>query len=89
MSDLLLFSLIFGGLFVLRIVLATVFFALILPAGDRCINCDSPTVRVAAPLLDQFLPWFRKRWCLQCGWHGLLRRGTISETATAREAVTR
>ena len=87
MSDLLLFSLIFGGLLVFRIILATVFFALMLPAGDRCVNCDAPTIRVSSPL-DRTLPWFRKSWCLRCGWHGMLRRGAVSEEPALTETLT-
>jgi hypothetical protein len=78
MSEATIFVLVFGGLFVLRIVAATVVFALLLPKGDRCPNCDAPTLRVAAPLLDRFLPWFRRSWCLTCGWRGMLRRGALS-----------
>lgn len=88
MSDLVLFSIIFGGLFFLRIILATVFFALILPAGDHCINCDAPTIRVASSL-DRVFPWFRKSWCLQCGWHGFLRRGAVTEQPSLSESLTK
>jgi hypothetical protein len=87
MSDLVLFCLLFFGLFVLRIVAATVVFLVLLPQGDRCIMCDEPTVRVASPLSDRFLPWFRKRWCLTCGWVGMLRRGPLSEPVVSREKV--
>lgn len=78
MSDPVLFIVIFGGLFVLRIVAATVVFALLLPRGDRCPNCDAVTVRLAAPLTERFLPWFRRSWCLACGWHGMLRHGPLA-----------
>ena len=88
MSDALLFTLIFAGLFVLRIVLATIFFALILPAGDRCLICDSPTIRVASRM-DRFNPWFRKSWCLTCGWHGVLRRGPVTKESVTAETLTR
>jgi len=88
MSDVLLFALIFGGLFVLRIILATIFFGLILPADDHCLNCDAPTIRVASAF-DRFLPWFRRSWCLRCGWHGVLRRGTVTEASTRSETLTR
>lgn len=74
MSDLALFVVVFGGLFVLRIVAATVVFALLLPHGDRCPNCDAVTVRIVAPLSERLLPWFRRSWCMACGWHGMLRR---------------
>ncbi len=81
MSDVALFALIFGGIFVLRILIATIAFFFILPRGDRCPNCDHPTLRVSSVLFDRLLPVFRKSWCLTCGWHGLLRRGELSEPA--------
>jgi hypothetical protein len=88
MSDALLFTLIFAGLFVLRIVFATIFFLLILPAGDRCIMCDAPTIRVASAF-DRVLPWFRRSWCLRCGWKGVLRRGTVTAESARSETLTR
>lgn len=88
MSDALLFALIFSGLFVLRIILATIFFGLILPADDHCPNCDSPTVRVAS-VFDRIFPWFRRSWCLACGWHGFLRRGTVTVEPSRTETLTR
>lgn len=88
MSDALLFTVIFAGLFVLRIILATIFFALILPAGDRCIMCDSPTIRVESKF-DRVLPYFRRSWCLKCGWRGVLRRGTVTTEPVRTETLTR
>lgn len=88
MSEALLFTLIFGGLFVLRIVLATIFFALILPGDDHCPNCDSPTLRLASGF-DRVLPWFRRSWCLRCGWRGVLRRGTVTTVSVRSESLTR
>lgn len=88
MSDALLFTVIFAGLFVLRIILATIFFALILPAGDRCIMCDSPTIRVAS-VFDRVLPYFRRSWCLKCGWRGVLRRGAVTTESVRSESLTR
>lgn len=84
MSDAALFVLIFGGLVVLRIIAATVAFLFILPSGDRCPNCDHPTLRVQSFLFDRVFRWFRKSWCLTCGWHGLLRRGDVTETTPSR-----
>lgn len=85
MSDALLFVAIFGGLIVLRFIVATVAFLFILPRGDRCPNCDHPTLRVESLLFDRLLPWFRKSWCITCGWHGLLRRGPLSEPTPTRQ----
>ncbi len=73
---------IFGGFFVLRAILATVFFYYILPEGDRCPDCDAPTLRVESTWWNRMLPWFRTSWCIDCGWHGLLRHGAITEPVT-------
>jgi hypothetical protein len=89
MSEAALFVVVFSGLFVLRIIAATVVFALLLPRGDRCPNCDAPTLRVESPLADRFLPWFRKSWCLSCGWQGMLRRGPLSPRPEHSSALTR
>lgn len=83
-----LFVLVFVGLFVLRIILATIFFFMILPADDHCLNCDAPTLRIESKF-DRVLPWFRRSWCLRCGWHGVLRRGTVTAQATHSESLTR
>lgn len=88
MSEALLFTLIFGGLFLLRIVLATIFFAAILSAGDSCPNCDAATIRVAS-VFDRLLPWFRRSWCLRCGWRGVLRNGTVTTDPARSETLTR
>jgi hypothetical protein len=76
--------LIIGGFFILRAVLATVFFFYLLPQGDRCPNCDAVTLRVQSRAWNLFFPKFRTSWCYECGWHGLLRHGPLSApTATA------
>jgi hypothetical protein len=76
--------LIIGGFFVLRAVLATVFFFYLLPQGDHCPNCDAVTLRIQSRAWNVLLPKFRTSWCYECGWHGLLRRGPLSApTATA------
>lgn len=78
MSDGAIFVLVFGGIFALRIVAATVFFLCLLPRGDRCLNCDAPTLRVQPAFWHRCLPWFRPSWCLECGWKGLLRSGELT-----------
>ena len=67
-----------GGFFILRGIVATWAFLYILPAGDRCPNCDAVTLRVENKGWNTLLPWFRTSWCLDCGWHGLLRHGDPS-----------
>ncbi len=65
MSDAAIFIGVFGGIFVLRIIAATVFFFFMLPQGDRCLNCDAPTLRVQRAFWHRWLPWFRPSRCMQ------------------------
>lgn len=75
MREAVLGILIIGGFFVLRGVLATVFFFYLLPEGVNCPNCDAATLRIEGKRLRFLMPRFRKSWCIECGWHGLLREG--------------
>jgi hypothetical protein len=68
--------LILGGFFVLRGVMATIFFFYLLPEGVNCPNCDAATARVQAKGWNLLMPRFRTSWCLACGWHGLLRESS-------------
>jgi len=83
MSDALLFGIIFVAFVVVRLVLATLFFYFILPEGDRCPNCDTPTVRVQSKGWNLLMPWFRTSWCYHCDWEGLLRHGPVTPPGVA------
>jgi hypothetical protein len=85
MGDVVLCILIVGGFFILRGVLATVFFFYLLPDGDRCPNCNAVTVRVQSRGWNVLLPRFRTSWCYECGWHGLLRNGPLTPPVTSAE----
>lgn len=87
MSDVTIFALIFGGLFVLRIIAATVVFYFILPSGDRCPHCDAVTLRVQSAGWNRLVPWFRTSWCYVCGWEGMLRHGDLTPAPTRRSAA--
>jgi hypothetical protein len=78
MSDAAIFVVVFGGLFVLRIIAATIFFYYILPRGDRCPYCDTATIRVQPAGWDRLVPFLRSSWCHACGWEGLLRPGALT-----------
>ena len=89
MWDAVLCILIIGGFFVLRAVLATVFFFYLLPEGDRCPNCNAVTIRVQSRGWNTLLPWFRTSWCYECGWHGLLRRGPLTPAEKTADRLTK
>lgn len=78
MSELVIFTVVFGGLFILRGIAATVFFYFILPEGDRCPNCDAVTLRMESRRWNRIVPTLRSSWCYECGWHGFLRRGPLT-----------
>jgi len=48
-------------------------FFYLLPEGVNCPNCDAQTIRVESKKLNFLMPRFRTSWCLECGWHGMLR----------------
>jgi hypothetical protein len=83
MLDTVLCIVIIGGFFLLRAVLATVFFYYLLPEGDRCPNCDAPTIRVQSKGWNVLMPKFRTSWCYECNWHGLLRNGPLTPAPNA------
>ncbi|HEX5435687.1 MAG TPA: hypothetical protein VFW98_00910 [Gemmatimonadaceae bacterium] len=84
MMDAVLFAVIFVAFFVLRIIAATVIFYYLIPEGDRCPNCDAPTVRVQSKLWNILMPRMRTSWCYNCGWEGMLRLGALSPPAETK-----
>jgi len=85
MLDAVLAILIIGGFFVLRAILATVFFYFLIPEGDRCPNCDAVTLRVQSRFVNFLMPRFRTSWCYECNWHGLLRNGPLTPSARSTD----
>jgi len=83
-SDAALFVVVFGGLFLLRGVAATVVFLWILPDGVRCPQCDAETVPMKPGVVLRLLRRFRSSWCMACGWHGVHR---ITPPARGRPAA--
>lgn len=83
MSDAAIFTVVFGGLMVLRIIAATLVFILILPRGDHCPMCDAVTLHVHSPWSRMRIFQLTKRWCLTCGWQGYMR-ADASAAATLR-----
>ena len=83
-----IFAIVFIGFFVLRIVAATVFFYFLLPQGDRCPCCDTPTIRVQSKGWNTLMPWFRTSWCFHCHWDGILRHGPVTPVAGSGQKIT-
>lgn len=46
---------------------------LILPATHTCPRCASELTMIRHPLLQVLLPVVKHKWCLDCGWSGIVR----------------
>lgn len=54
------------------IVMAVVY--LILPKPFSCPRCADKLSQIHHPMLQRLLPQVEHRWCLGCGWSGVVRR---------------
>ncbi|MES2525360.1 MAG: hypothetical protein V4617_21900 [Gemmatimonadota bacterium] len=71
------FIALFVGIRIAFIWLATKAFIAMIPDGDCCPMCDSYTLPIERSGWWRVLgPRFRRSWCLDCGWEGVLRRST-------------
>lgn len=60
------------------IYIATKAFVMMIPDGDRCVICDGDTLAIQRDGWWRILgPRFRRSWCIDCGWEGVLRRSSI------------
>ena len=56
----------------------------ILPATRTCPRCATDLTMIRHPIMRRLLPVVEHRWCLGCGWSGLVRR---SRSAVQRESA--
>jgi hypothetical protein len=58
----------------LRFMLIVIAVYYLLPRGTRCPTCQTEMLPIRHPLLDRLCPVLQRRWCLECGWNGVVRR---------------
>ena len=58
----------------LRVAIVTAVVYLLLPRGPLCPHCGIEMVPLRNRFLDRLLPALQRRWCLDCGWDGVVRR---------------
>lgn len=68
----------------MRIALIGAVVYLLLPKGSRCPRCHVEMVAIRSRLLQRLLPVIQRRWCLECGWSGLVRRGDAAPQRQSR-----
>jgi hypothetical protein len=71
---------------VLRLVIVATVVYLLLPAGPLCPHCKVEMVPIRNRLFDTLIPLLQRRWCMECGWNGVVRRirGVSRRPRTAR-----
>ena len=85
------FIALFAFIRVVFIWLATKAFIAMIPDGDRCTICEGATLPIERSGWWRVLgPQFRRSWCLECGWEGVLRRGVfpVFGSSQAGDAMT-
>ncbi len=58
----------------LRLAIVTAVAYLLLPQGPRCPHCGVEMAAIRNRFFDRLLPLLQRRWCLECGWNGVVRR---------------
>ena len=59
---------------VLRAAIVLTFVYIILPAKRVCPICGAPLTRIRHSVLRLLIPMIEHRWCLECGWSGVVRQ---------------
>ncbi len=70
----------------MRLAIVTAVAYLLLPRGPVCPHCGDEMLPIRNRLVDGMLPLLQRRWCLECGWNGIVRR---SLPAAARSETPR
>ena len=58
----------------MRVAIVTAVVYLLLPRGPLCPHCGIEMVPLRNRFVDRLLPALQRRWCLECGWDGVVRR---------------
>ena len=66
----------------LRVVIIAAVAYLLLPPGPLCPQCQVEMLPIRNRLLERLVPAVQRRWCFQCGWNGVVRRGRSARRGT-------
>ena len=62
----------------LRIAIVTAVVYLLLPQGRSCPHCGGEMTAIRNRFFDRVLSALERRWCVECGWDGIVRRVRLS-----------
>lgn len=60
---------------------------LFLPSGRECPRCAGETVPIRSRLMHPFRSLAMVRWCLACGWEGVIRTSVVRRPLPKFEVV--
>ena len=73
MDDVVIVGVLFATVLLrLAMILGVAYF--LVPRGPLCPHCQVEMLPLRHAVLDRFLPGLQRRWCLECGWNGVVRR---------------
>lgn len=61
----------------MRVALVATIAYWLLPKGSLCPRCQFEMLRIRNRFLAHALPLIERRWCFECGWNGVVRRGGL------------
>jgi hypothetical protein len=61
----------------MRVAIVCAVVYLLLPRGPICPHCHSAMLPIRNRFFDGLLPAIQRRWCLECGWNGIVRRAHV------------
>ena len=73
----------------LRLAIVTAVVYLLLPQGPRCPHCSLDMVAIRNRFFDLLVPLLERRWCMECGWNGVVRRVRGARTRSRVQRPTR
>jgi len=62
---------------------------LMLPKSFSCPRCAARLALIRHPVLRRVLPRVEHRWCLDCGWSGIVRRASPGPVQTQSRVINR
>jgi predicted RNA-binding Zn-ribbon protein involved in translation (DUF1610 family) len=69
------------------LVLAVVY--LMLPVKMSCPQCGDKLTLIRHPLLRHLVPLVEHRWCMGCGWNGVVRRARPAPPTPQSRVISR
>src|SRR5688572_21082231 len=73
-----MFWLVVTAVWVAMLISPFIMLFIFLPTGNVCPKCESETIRIRSQILRPAYKLVGLRWCLSCGWQGLVRQAPLA-----------